>query len=134
MRVLEAASALKPRYVTVESARRSLDALAALAGVVGTFALFAWSWRYFLDPIITKLQGQQFTFGTAADFSFLLLIPIVFGVITGAVRLAARLGGARLYAKILNCSFMAAWSVRRMAATRPSTFSASRAILPQFPE
>ncbi len=102
MRVLEAAAELKPRYVTVEGARRSLDAFAALAGVVGTIAVFAWSWRYFLDPIITKVQAEQFTFGTAVDFTFLLLVPIVFGVITGIVRLVARFGGAWLYARILN--------------------------------
>lgn len=102
MRVLEAASALKPRYVTVEGARRSLDAFAALAGVVGTIALFGWNWRYFLDPIISKVQAEQFTFGTAVDFSFLLLVPIVFGVIAGFVRLLARFGGAWLYARILN--------------------------------
>jgi hypothetical protein len=102
MRVLEAAWALKPRYVTVEGARRSLDAFAALAGVVGTIALFGWSWRYFLDPIISKVQADQFTFGTAVDFSFLLLVPVVFGVITGIARLLARFGGAWLYARILN--------------------------------
>jgi hypothetical protein len=102
MRVLEAAAALRPGYVTVEGARRSLDAFAALAGVVGTVALFAWSWRYFLDPVIAKVQAGQFTFGTAVDFSFLLLVPIVFGVIVGAIRLLARLGGACLYARILN--------------------------------
>ena len=41
MRVLEAAATLKPRYVTVDSARRSIDAFAALAGVVGTAAIFS---------------------------------------------------------------------------------------------
>ena len=102
MRILEAAATLRPRYVTVEGARRSLDAFAALAGVVGTIALFAWSWRYFLDPVIAKVQAGQFTFGTAVDFSFLLLVPIVFGAIAGAIRLLARFGGAWLYARILN--------------------------------
>lgn len=102
MRILEAASALKPRYVTVNSARRSLDAFAALAGVVGTLALFAWTWRYFLDPILTKINAGQLDFGTAVDFSFLLLVPIVFGLIVGSIRLVARLGGAWLYARILN--------------------------------
>jgi hypothetical protein len=102
MRVLEAAAALQPRYVTVASARRSLDAFAALAGVAGTLALFTWQWRYFLDPIITKVQAGDYGFGTAVDFTFLLLFPIVFAAIAGAVRLIARFGGARAYAYILN--------------------------------
>jgi hypothetical protein len=102
MRVLETAAALQPRYVTVESARRSLTAFAALAGVAGTLLLFGWHWRYFLDPIITKLQAGQYDFGTAVDFTFILLFPIVFAAIAGIIRLIAWLGGARAYAYTLN--------------------------------
>jgi hypothetical protein len=102
MCVLEAASALKPRYVTVDSARRSIDAFAALVGVVGTAGIFAWFGGYFMEPIVAKVQAGAFGFATLADFSFLLLLPVVFGFIVGAIRLAARLGGAWLYARILN--------------------------------
>lgn len=102
MRVLEAAGELKPRYVTVESARRSIDAFAALAGVAGTVGLFAWFGGYFFEPIISKVQAGAYGFATLVDFSFLLLVPVVFAAITGVIRLAARLGGAWLYARILN--------------------------------
>lgn len=102
MRILEAAAELKPRYVTVESAQRSINAFASLAGVLGTLAAFAWTWRYFLDPIITKVQAGQYGFATLVDFSFILLFPIVFAVIAGVIRLIGRLGGAWLYARILN--------------------------------
>ncbi len=102
MRVLEAASTLQPRYVTVDSARRSLDAFAALAGVAITLALFAWQWRYFLEPILSKVRDGAFGFATLVDFSFLLLVPVVFAAVAGAIRLFARLGGAWLYARVLN--------------------------------
>jgi hypothetical protein len=102
MRVLEAAADLKPRYVTVDSARRSIDAFASLVGVVGTAGVFAWFGSYFLAPILSKTQAGEFGFATLVDFSFLLLVPIVFAVITSSIRLAGRLGGAWLYARVLN--------------------------------
>lgn len=102
MRVLEAAAALQPRYVSVESARRSLDAFAALAGVVGTLLIFAWLSGYFLEPILTKLQAGNYGFATAVDFTFLLLFPVVFAAIAGLIRLAARWGGAWAYARAVN--------------------------------
>lgn len=102
MKVLEAAAALKPRYVTVESARRSLDAFAALAGVIGTIAIFGWFGGYFLDPIVSKIESGQYGFATLVDFSFLLLVPVVFAAIAGTIRLVARLGGASTYASVMN--------------------------------
>lgn len=102
MRVLEAAGALKPSYVTVESARRSLDAFAALAGVIGTLAVFAWFGGYFLEPIASKIKSGNYGFATLVDFTFLLLVPVVFVAIAGVFRLIARLGGAWAYASILN--------------------------------
>ena len=102
MRVLEAAAELKPRYVTVESARRSIDAFAALAGVVGTAGLFVWFGGYFLEPVVAKVQAGAYGFATLVDFSFLLLVPVVFAAIAGVIRLAARVGGAWLYARVLN--------------------------------
>lgn len=102
MKVLEAAGALKPRYVTVESARRSLDAFAALAGVIGTMAIFGWFGGYFLEPIAGKIHSGQYGFATLVDFSFLLLVPVAFAAIAGAIRLVARLGGASAYASVIN--------------------------------
>jgi MFS family permease len=102
MRFLEVAGALQPRYVTVSSADRSLTAFAALAGVAGTILLFGWNWFYFLEPIITKVGAGNYGFGTAVDFTFLLLFPVVFAAIYGLVRLIARLGGAWAYARVVN--------------------------------
>jgi hypothetical protein len=102
MRLLETAAAIAPKYVTVESAVRSITNLGTVAGVVGTMAAFGFTWRYFLDPIITKVNARQFDLGTAADFTFLLLVPLVYGAIFAVVWAFARLGGGWLYAKILS--------------------------------
>jgi hypothetical protein len=102
MKVLEAAAALKPSYVTVDSARRSLDAFAALAGVIGTIGVFSWFGGYFLEPIVSKVESGNYGFATLVDFTFLLLVPAVFAAIAGVVRLFARLGGASAYASLLN--------------------------------
>lgn len=102
MRLLEAAAAISPKYVTVAAAVRALTAFGTIAGVLGTIILFGLSWRYFLDPIITKVSAGEFGLGTAADLTFLLLIPIVYGAIYGLVWLFARIGGGWLYAKSLS--------------------------------
>jgi hypothetical protein len=102
MRLLETAVAISPQYVTVGSAMRSLAAFARLAGVVGTVAFFTWTAGYFLNPIIEKLRVGSYGLGTAADLTFLLLVPVVYGLIFAAVWFAARLGGAWLWAKTLT--------------------------------
>lgn len=102
MRLLETAAQISPRYVTTASARRTLKALASLAGVLATIAFFAWNGSYFLDPIVTKLRAGEFGLGTAADLTFLLLVPVVYGAVFIAIVAAARAGGAWAYAKLLT--------------------------------
>ena len=102
MRLLETAAIISPRYVTTASATRALNAFAALAGVVVTATLFIWNWRYFFDPISTKISAGQFGLGTAADLTFLLLVPIVYGIVLVLVRAVARFGGGWLYGRILS--------------------------------
>ena len=102
MRLLEAAGAISPRYVSTAGAMRSLKAFAALAGVVGTIAFLATTWRYFLDPITTKLAAGQYDLGTAADLTFLLLVPVIYGIVVLLVVGIARMGGAWAYARLLS--------------------------------
>ena len=102
MRLLETAAIISPRYVTTASATRALNAFAALAGVVVTATLFIWNWRYFFDPISTKISAGQFGLGTAADLTFLPLVPIVYGIVLVLVRAVARFGGGWLYGRILS--------------------------------
>ncbi|WP_072372999.1 hypothetical protein [Hyphomicrobium sp. NDB2Meth4] len=102
MRLLETAAAISPQYVTVASARRSLTAFARLAGVVGTVVFFAATAGYFFTPLIEKFRAGEFGLGAAADLTFLLLVPLVYAAIFGAVVLIARMGGAWLWAKTLT--------------------------------
>ena len=102
MRLLETAAAISPQYVTVGAAMRSLTAFARIAGVVGTVAFFAWTASYFLNPIIEKMRAGSYGLATAADLTFLLLVPIVYGAIFGTVWLTAKLGGAWAWAKTLT--------------------------------
>jgi hypothetical protein len=102
MRLLETAAQISPRYVTTASALRTLKALASLAGVLATVAFFAWNGSYFLDPIVTKVRAREFGLGTAADLTFLLLVPVVYGAVFVAIVAAARAGGAWAYAKLLT--------------------------------
>lgn len=104
MRLLETAAAISPQYVTVGAAMRSLTAFARLIGVVGTIAFFVATAGYFFTPIVEKLKAGEFGLGAAADLTFILLVPIVYGVIFGAVWLLARLGGAWLWAKTLTAA------------------------------
>lgn len=104
MRLLETAAAISPQYVTVGAAMRSLTAFARLAGVVGTIAFFVATAGYFFGPIIEKLRAGTFGLAVAADLTFLLLVPLVYGAIFGAVWLIARLGGAWLWAKTLTAA------------------------------
>lgn len=102
MRLLEAAVALSPTYVTVHSAIRSISRFATLAGVAGVFCFFAATGGYFVSPILAKAQAGEFGLGAAADLTFLFLVPIIYLVIASAIRLAARIGGGQLYASALN--------------------------------
>lgn len=102
MQLLERAAQISPQYVKTASAMRSLTAFASLAGVVGTLLFFMWTGSYFLDPILTKVRAGEFGLGTAADFTFLLLVPVVYGAVFFAIWLIARAGGAFLYAKFLT--------------------------------
>jgi len=90
MRLLETAAAISPQYVTVGAAMRSLTAFARLAGVVGTVLFFVATAGYFLTPIIEKLRAGTYGLAAAADLTFILLVPIVYGLIFGAVWLIAR--------------------------------------------
>lgn len=102
MRLLEAAVSVRPTYVTVASARRQLDRLAVLTGVIGTITFLYFTASYFAEPIIKKIQSQQFTGGLLADFTFLLVLPIVFLLIYGAIWTAARIGGGRILSSLLT--------------------------------
>lgn len=102
MRLLEAAAAISPDYVTVASAIRSISRLSTVVGVVAVIAFFGATWSYFLEPIITKANAGEIGIGMAADFTFLLVVPVIFGVVVSIMRLAARLGGGWLYASVLN--------------------------------
>lgn len=102
MRLLEAAAAISPDYVTVASAIRSISRLSTVAGVAVVVAFFGATWGYFLAPIITKANAGEYGIGMAADLTFLLVVPIIFGVVVFVIRLAARLGGGWLYASVLN--------------------------------
>ena len=102
MQLLETAAQISPQYVKASAALRSLTAFASLAGVAVTVAFFSWNARYFLDPIITKVQAGEFGLGTAADLTFLLLVPVIYGLVFFTVWAIARAGGAWLYAKILT--------------------------------
>jgi hypothetical protein len=102
MRLLETAAAISPRYVTVPSSMRSIARLSTVVGVAATAGFFAATWSYFLDPIITKASAGDFGAGIAADLTFLLVLPVVYGTVVLIMRAAARLGGARLHAAILN--------------------------------
>ena len=104
MKLLETAVAISPQYVTVGAAMRTLTGFARLAAVVGTIAAFTWTARYFLSPIVTKVSSGQFGLGTAADLTFLLLVPLVYGAIFLVLWLIARFGGAWLWAKILTAA------------------------------
>jgi hypothetical protein len=104
MRLLETAAAISPQYVTVGAAMRSLTSFARLAAVAGTIAIFAWTASYFLEPIVTKVRAGNFGFATAVDFTFLLLIPVVYGALFGILWLLARLGGAWLWARTLTAA------------------------------
>jgi hypothetical protein len=102
MRLLETAAILSPRYVTTASATRALDAFAALVAVATTLLLFGWNWRYLTAPLTSKLAVGQFDLGTAADLTFLLLVPVVYGIVVLALRGIVRLGGGWLWGRLLS--------------------------------
>lgn len=102
MQLLETAAEINPEYVTTASAMRSLTAFASLAGVVATVAFFAWTGSYFLRPILEKLREGTYGLALGADFTFLLLVPVIYGAVFFAIWLVARAGGAWAYAKFLT--------------------------------
>jgi hypothetical protein len=102
MRLLEQAAILSPHYVKTEAAVRALTAFAALAGVIVTAGVFLFYGGYFLQPIIDKISGGEFGLGMAADFTFLLLVPLVYGAVFLLIAGLARAGGGWLYAKVLS--------------------------------
>lgn len=104
MRLLESAVAIKPVYVTRASAHGQWVRFGTLAGVIGTFAFLYFTMAYFLAPIIDKVGKRDFGAGIIADFTFLLVVPIVFALIYVLIRLFSWICGARLLAAVLNMS------------------------------
>ena len=104
MRLLESAVAIKPTYVTRDSAHGQWVRFGTLAGVVGTITFLYFTMSYFLAPIIEKVSKRDFGPGIIADFTFLLVVPVIFALIYGAIRLFSRLCGARLLSSLLNVS------------------------------
>jgi hypothetical protein len=102
MRLLETADQLKPAYVTAAWGVRAVSRFAPLAGIVAVAAVLALTGRYFLQPIIDKVSAGEFSFGLAADFTFILLVPVVYFLAWCAVWILARVGGCWLYAAIAN--------------------------------
>jgi len=102
MQLLEKAALIHPQYVTTESARRSLTAFASLAGVVATIAFFVATATYFLEPIIAKLKDGTYGLALGADFTFILIVPVIYGAVFFLIWLIARIGGAFLYGKLLT--------------------------------
>ena len=102
MQLLEKAAQINPEYVTTGAAKRSLTAFASLAGVVATITFFAWTASYFMEPILEKIRAGTYGLALGADFTFLLLVPVVYGAVFFVIWLLARLGGAFLYGRLLT--------------------------------
>ncbi len=104
MRLLESAVAVKPVFVSRESAHGQWVRFGTVAGVFGTLAFLLVTGSYFLAPIMEKFGKRDFGPGIIADFTFLLVIPVVFALIYAAIRLFSWIIGARLLASLLNVS------------------------------
>jgi hypothetical protein len=104
MRLLESAVAVKPVFVSRASAHGQWVRFGTVAGVFGTLAFLIVTGSYFLAPIIEKLGKRDFGPGIIADFTFLLVIPVVFALIHVAIRLFSWIVGARLLSSMLNVS------------------------------
>ena len=104
MRLLETAAALSPTYVTTAWGVRSLTRMGSLAGLAAVAVFIALLGNYLLSPIITKVRAGEFGMGLAADMTFLLLIPVAYGLGHLAMWLVARLGGGWLYGQMVNRS------------------------------
>lgn len=104
MRLLESAVAVKPVFVSRASAHGQWVRFGTVAGVFGTLAFLFATGSYFLAPIIEKMGKRDFGPGIIADFTFLLVIPVVFALIYVAVRLFSWIIGARLLSSMLNVS------------------------------
>lgn len=102
MQLLQTAAEISPEYVTTKAAMRALTAFASLAGVVATVAFFIWTGSYFMAPILDKLKSGTYGLALGADFTFLLIVPVIYGLAFFLVWGIARAGGAWLYAKALT--------------------------------
>lgn len=102
MRLLESAALISPQYVKTAAAVRALTAFASLAGVLVTIGAFTMFGSYFFRPLIDKVKAGQFGLGTAADLTFLLVVPVVYGLVFLAIAALARFGGGWLYARMLT--------------------------------
>lgn len=104
MRLLETAATLSPTYVTTAWGVRSLSRMGSLAGLLASVVFLVVLGGYLLEPIVTKLKAGEFGMGLAADMTFLLLLPVAYGIGHLAMWLLARLGGGWLYGQIVNRS------------------------------
>lgn len=104
MRLLESAVAIKPVYVTRASAHGQWKRFGTLAAVAGTLVFLYFTMSYFLAPILDKIARRDFGGGIIADLTFLLVVPVVFALIYGAIRLFSWICGARLLSSLLNVS------------------------------
>jgi hypothetical protein len=102
IRLLTAASAIDPNYVTREAAHGQLTRLGTLTALAGTVAFLVATGSYFAAPIIQKLKAQDLGGGILADLTFLLVVPVVYGLVYGAVWLVSRIVAARALAAIMN--------------------------------
>jgi hypothetical protein len=104
MRLLESAVAVKPVFVSRASAHGQWVRFGTVAGVLGTIAFLFFTGSYFLAPIFEKVAQRDFGPGIIADFTFMLVIPVVFALIYAAIRLFSWTIGARLLSSLLNVS------------------------------
>lgn len=102
MRLLETAARVRPSYVTHEWGVRAVKRFGPLAGILTVVAGFAYVSSYLMRPILDKIAKRGFDMGLAADFTFLLLVPVVYIAVRAVVSLIAHAGGGWLYAAFAN--------------------------------
>lgn len=102
MRLLETASRLKPSYVTPAWGVRAVERFGPLVGLLAVLVGLAYSAAYLAQPILDKVAKRGFNMGLAADFTFLLIVPVVYLAVVFLVRILARAGGGWLYAAFAN--------------------------------
>lgn len=102
MRLLETAAQLKPTYVTTSWGIRSLTGFGTIAGLISVAVTLWFIGDYLTQSLRDKAMAGEFNIGTAAELTFLLVLPVVFLIGWLAVWLFARLGGGFLYAFLIN--------------------------------